>query len=193
MPEGPEVETEKLHEAIHEKLEQEGGALLRTIAVSTALLAALAAIASLRAGATVNEALLAKTDATKLQAQASDQWAYYQAKGVKAAVAEGAGAAFEAAGRAAPAAYAERQHKYAAEQDEIKSEAGRLEKERDAREEEASHLLHAHERYSVAVALFQVSIALGAVAALTRMRLIWVGSALLGLAGLVAFVLGWMG
>jgi hypothetical protein len=193
MPEGPEVETEKLHEAIHEKLEHEGGALLRTIAVTTALLAALAAIASLRAGATVNEALLAKTEATRLQAQASDQWAYYQAKGVKAAVAEGAAAAFEAAGRPSPPAYAERQRKYAAEQEEIKHEADRLEKERDAREAEAVGLLHAHERHSVAVALFQVSIALGAVAALTRLRLIWVGSVLLGLGGLVAFVLGWMG
>jgi hypothetical protein len=42
MPEGPEVETEKLHEAIHEELEKEGGRLLRTIALTAALLAALA-------------------------------------------------------------------------------------------------------------------------------------------------------
>ncbi len=192
MPEGPEVETEKLHEAIHEELEK-GGALVRTIALTTALLAALAAIASLRAGATVNEALLLKTEATRLQAQASDQWAYYQAKGVKASVAEGASAAFEAAGKTAPAAYAEKQRRYTAEQEEIKGEAAKLEKERDEKEAEASRLLHLHERYSIAVALFQVSIALGAVAALTRLRLVWAGSAVLGLAGLVAFVLGWMG
>jgi hypothetical protein len=193
MPEGPEVETEKLHEAIHEELEREGGTLVRTIALTTAILAALAAIASLRAGATVNEALLLKSDATRLQAAASDQWAYYQAKGVKAAVAEGSAAAFEAAGKPAPAAYAERQKKYADEQAEIRAEAGKLEQERDAKETEASHLLHIHERYAAAVALFQVSIALGAVAALTRLRLVWAGSALLGLAGAVAFVLGWVG
>ena len=193
MPEGPEIETEQLHEAIHEELEREGGTLIRTIALTTAILAALAAIASLRAGATVNEALLLKTDATRLQAAASDQWAYYQAKGVKAAVAEGAAAAFEAAGKPAPAVYAQRQKGYADEQAEIRAEAGKLEKERDEKEAEASHLLHVHERYAAAVALFQVSIALGAVAALTRLRLVWAGSALLGLAGAVAFVLGWVG
>jgi hypothetical protein len=43
------------------------------------------------------------------------------------------------------------------------------------------------------VALFQVSIALGAVAALTRLRLVWLGSAFLGLAGGIALVMGWMG
>ena len=74
MPEEPEVETERLHEAIHEELEREGGHLLRRIALTTALLAAVAAIASLRAGGTVNEALALKTDATRLQAEASDQW-----------------------------------------------------------------------------------------------------------------------
>jgi len=66
MPEGPEVESEKLHEAIHEELEREGGMFLRGVALTTALLAALAAIASLRAGATVNEALVLKAEATRL-------------------------------------------------------------------------------------------------------------------------------
>ncbi len=77
MPEEPEVETEKLHEAIHEAFEREGGGgFLRQIALTTAILAALASVASLRAGATVNEALVLKTEATRLQAEASDQWAY---------------------------------------------------------------------------------------------------------------------
>ena len=73
MPEGPEVETDRLTEEIQEKLESEGGGFLRAIALTTALFAALAAIAALRAGATVNEALLFKTDATRLQAEASVQ------------------------------------------------------------------------------------------------------------------------
>src|SRR5512142_150514 len=123
MPEAPGVETEKLHEAIHEELEREGGALLRSIALTTALLAALAALASLRAGGTVNEALALKTEATRLQAEASDQWAYYQAKGVKAAVAEAASASFEAAGREAPARYGERARRYEQEQEQIREKA----------------------------------------------------------------------
>src|SRR5450631_4864982 len=112
MPEGPEVDTDKLHEAIQEKLEHDGGAFLRGIALSTALLAACAAIASLRAGATVNEALVLKTEATRLQAEASDQWAYYQAKGLKAAVQEASASAWLATGKEAPARFAEEQKRY---------------------------------------------------------------------------------
>ena len=188
MPEGPEVETEKLHEAIHEELEREGGALVRTIALSTALLAALAAIASLRAGATVNEALLLKTEATRLQAEASDQWAYYQAKGVKAAVQEATAASYLAAGKEPPAASAEKVARYGEEQKEIEKTAKEKEKQRDERSEEADHLLHAHHRFANAVAFFQVSIALGAVAALTRSKLVWVGSMVVGAAGLALAV-----
>ena len=98
MPEGPEIETEKLHEAIQEEMEREGGGFLKQIALTTAVLAAFAAIAALKAGATVNEALVLKTESTRLQAQASDQWAYYQAKGLKAAVQEATAASWEAAG-----------------------------------------------------------------------------------------------
>ena len=186
MPEGPEVETERLHEAIHEELEQEGGGFLRAIAVTTALLAALAAVASLRAGATVNEALVLKTEAARLQAEASDQWAYYQAKGVKAAVQEGIRASWTAAGKAPPPEAAERQKRYTEEQEAIAEKARELERERDARSGEADHLLHLHHRYANAVAFFQVAIALGAVAALTRYRLVWIGSLAVGLAGLGA-------
>src|SRR5690242_16084313 len=79
MPETPEVDTDKLREAVHEELEHAGGSFLRRIALTTAILAAIAAIAALNAGSTANEALVLKTEATQLQAQASDQWAYYQA------------------------------------------------------------------------------------------------------------------
>lgn len=193
MPEEPEIETEKLHEAIHEELEKGGGSFIRSIALTTALLAALAALSSLEAGATVNEALVLKTEATRLQAEASDQWAYYQAKGVKASVAEGAAAAFAAAGKEAPPAYEERRRRYVLEQDAIQEKAKEREREREAKDREADHLLHLHHRYAAAVAFFQVSIALGAIAALTRIRLVWLGSMALGAAGIVFALLGLAG
>ena len=189
MPEGPEVETEKLHEAIHEQVEKEGGAFLRNIALTTALLAALAAIASLRAGGTVNEALRLETTATRLQAEASDQWAYYQAKGVKGAVAEAAKAAWLAAGKEPPEAHGAKKERYEDEQKEIQGKARELEKERDAKEHEAEHLMHLHHRFAEGVAFFQVAIALGAVAALTRKPLVWFGSLLVGSIGLLFFAM----
>ena len=188
MPEGPEIETETLHESIREELEKEGGGFLRKIALSTALLAVFAAFAALRAGATVNHALLLRTDATQLQSQASDQWAYYQAKSVKAAVQESIRASWLASGKEPPASVAEKLDRYEKEQEAIKEKAVELEKERDAKVRESDHLLHGHHGFANAVALFQVAIALGAIAALTRNRLVWAGSLVVGLGGLALLV-----
>jgi hypothetical protein len=188
MPEGPEVETEKLQEEIQEELEHAGGALLRSIALSTAIFAALAAIAALKAGATVNEALVLKTEATRLQAEASDQWAYYQAKGIKAATAEAARTSWLAIAKEPPPEYAEKQKRYGEEQKEIEKKARELEKQRDEKSKEADELLHHHHGFANTVALFQVAIALGAVAALTRSRPVWMGSLLLGTGATALFL-----
>ena len=188
MPEEPEIDTERLHAAIEEELENDGGRFLKQIALSTALLAVCASIASLQAGATVNEALVLKTESTRLQAEASDQWAYYQAKGLKAAIKDAAGNAWAASGKDAPPELANDRRRYEAEQKEIEIKAREIERERDRRDKEASALLARHHGFAAAVALFQVSIALAAVAALTRNRLVWYGSLVVGLAGAAALV-----
>jgi hypothetical protein len=175
-------------EKIHEEVEHEGGALLKRIALSTALFAALAAIAALKAGATVNEALVLKTEATRLQAEASDQWAYYQAKGIKAATAEASRTSWLAIGKEPPAEYAEKQKRYLEQQKEIDRKAREKEKERDEKSKEADELLHHHHGFANTVALFQVAIALGAVAALTKSRPVWAASLLLGAAATVLFL-----
>jgi len=189
MPEGPEIDTDKLREAIDEELEHEGGALLRGIALSTALFAAMAAIASLEAGGTVNEALALKTEATQLQARASDQWAYYQAKGLKATVTELSKNSWSALDKTPPEDLTKNLERYAEDQRKSKEQAEELEHQRDEKGKEADELMHHHHFYAQSVALLQVSIALGAVAALTRRRVVWIGSALLGLVGCGVF--GW--
>ncbi len=187
MPEEPEVETEKLHEAIKEEREKEGGNFLKVIALTTAILAALAAVASLQAGDTINTALVLKNEATRLQAEASDQWAYYQAKGIKAAVHEASANAWMAAGRTAPAHFDTDRARYADEQKEIMKKAQEKEKERDAKSAEGEHEIHKHHGFARSVTMFQVAIALGAVAALTRSKPVWGGSLLVGGAGVVMF------
>ncbi len=188
MPEDPEIQTDDLQEAIRRELDGESGALMRRIALTTAILAALAAIAALRAGATVNEALILKTEATRLQAEASDQWAYYQAKGVKQAVQEASKSSWRAIGKEPPAAFAAEQARYVAEQTDIQKKARELERQRDERSAEADHLFRRHHGFANDVAIFQIAIALGAVAALTRLRLVWYGSLALGVAGIIVFV-----
>jgi hypothetical protein len=189
MPEEIEVDTDSLREKIAEEHEKHGGSFLRWISLTTALLAALAAIASLKAGATVNEALVLKTDATRLQAQASDQWAYYQAKGIKGAVAQSSINTWEAAGKLAPPRLAEETVRYTAQQDSISRKAAELEHQRDEKSREAEVLISQHHLFAAAVALLQISIAIGAIAALTVSRLVWFGSIALGAVGAVLLAL----
>jgi uncharacterized protein DUF4337 len=189
MPEEPELDIDKLHEEIHEEVEREGGSLLKAIALTTALFAAIAAIAALRAGGTINEALVLKTDATRLQAEASDQWAAYQAKGIKSGLQTAAESAWIALGKQPPPGFESERRRYAREQADIAQVARAKERERDQKGLEADHLLHRHHRFADSVALFQVAIALGAVAALTRIKLVWYGSIALGLSGAALFLM----
>ena len=153
----------------------------------------MAAVASLEAGSTVNEALALKTEATRLQAEASDQWAYYQAKGLKATVTEVSRNTWIALDKQPPEELAKSEERYAEDQRKSMEKAKELERERDEKSAEADHLMHRHHFYAQAVALLQVSIALGAVAALTRKRLVWAGSALLGVIGAAVFAYGFAG
>src|ERR1700733_1332632 len=78
-----EVPTEHLHETIEEKVEEaikeneKGWSMY--VAISTALIAVLAAISALLAGHHSDEAVIE-------QIKAADQWNYYQAKGIKAEI-----------------------------------------------------------------------------------------------------------
>jgi len=169
MPEGPEIETEKLHESVTEAVERRDSGLLRTIALTTAILAVVAALAALQAGATVNEALMLRGDAARLQG--------------KAAVQDVARNSWLAAGKEPPSEYGDTVRRYSGEQAELQRKAQEKEAERDKCIEESDHLLHLHHRFANAVVLLQISIALGALAALTRQRWIWWVSLVAGVTG----------
>ncbi len=189
MPEEIDIDTDSLRETIDREIEREAGGLLRTIALTTALFAALAAIASLEAGGKVNEALALKTEATRLQAEASDQWSYYQAKGLKAAIADAQKNIWIALDKTPPAQLATDSQRYQDDQKTSREKAEALERERDAKSAESDALMHRHHFYAEAVAMLQVAIALGAIGALTRRRAAWIGSVLLGAIGCALF--GW--
>src|SRR4051812_35336188 len=108
MPEEIEVPTEHLHEEIHHAAEHGGGRWIGGGALSTAILAVFAAVAALLAGKFANEAMID-------QLHASDQWAYYQAKGIKALIIESKTNPSEAD--------KQRAERYAHEQEEIKKTA----------------------------------------------------------------------
>jgi hypothetical protein len=117
----------------------------------------------------------------------ADQWAFYQSKGIKAAVQEASQTSWLAIGKEPPTKYGETQKRYVDEQAEIQKKAKEFEKKRDEKSTEADHLLHRHHGFANSVAILQVAIALGAVAALGRNKLIWLFSLLAGASGVALF------
>ena len=199
MPDEIEIETKELRETItemraeHDKEAKDSG-WLRYVSLTTAFLAVIAAVAALKAGALVNEAILSKNDAVLKQAQASDQWAYYQAAGVKGNTAQYFAILVQgASGKDAEAKrYVSDAKKYEAKKADVEKEARKLETERDHAEVEANELMKRHEIFALAVTFTQVAIALGAIAALTKSRPVWYLSSLVGLLGLFFFIRGWL-
>ncbi len=167
-----EIPLEGLHEHVHHAAEHGGTPWISWVALSTAILAVLAAIAGLLSGSHANEAMMA-------QIESSDQWAFYQAKGIKASILE----AKMTLGAGAAEADKEKVAKYMEEQAEIQREAR-------GSEAAAKANFHQHEVFARAVTMFQIAIATAAISALTRRKRYWVGSMLLGAAGLVFLALG---
>jgi len=176
MPEELEVPTEHLSETIREHAEKERQTWILAVALSTAMLAVFAAITALLAGHHANEAMIE-------QIRAADQWAYYQAKGIKLAVLESKMELLVTLGKEGSGTDSAKAEEYKVQQKEIQEKA--LEKE----ESSELHLRH-HNTLAKSVTLFQIAIAVAAISVLTRRKWMWLGSLMLGSAGLVVFVLG---
>ena len=167
-----EVPLEHLHEEIHHHAEHGGPPWISWVALSTAILAVLAAIAGLLSGKHANEAMMS-------QIQASDQWGYYQAKSIKAAVLEAKTTLAEAATEKDK----EKAAQYQEQQAEIKLEA-------EHKEAEAASNFHKHEVFARSVTMFQIAIAIAAISALTKKRRYWFVSLGFGVVGAVFLGLG---
>jgi hypothetical protein len=170
-----EVPTEHLHEKINETAAESAERWILKVALTAALLAVFAAITALLAGHFSNEAMIG-------QIQASDKWAYYQAKGIKSAVMESRFDILHQMGKEPSAKDLEKADNYKAEQKEIE----KLAREKEA---ESEKYLALHNMLAKGVTIFQVAIAICAISALTRRKWLWYGSIALGLTGAVLFVI----
>ncbi|MGA2549197.1 MAG: DUF4337 domain-containing protein [Burkholderiaceae bacterium] len=135
------------------------------IAMTTALLATLGAMFGYMAGLTQADASLYKSTAAIRTTEASDQWNYYQAKGNKQNLAE-LGVALGAADQKPK--FASDVERYGREKDEIKAEAQRLTEESRKMDRLSEESMHVHHRWAQATTLLQISIAMAAIALLTR-------------------------
>jgi hypothetical protein len=194
MPED-ELETSEIRERLEESNKHAEEADARAgwivyLSLSTALIAVLAAISSLESGAYSNDALLLKNEALLAQTKAADQWAYYQAKSVKGTIYSSQAAQLLTSNPELAAKAQKEAERYAKEEQEISTTANELEKKVAEDSEHSSESMEHHHRFAYAVTMFQISIALAAVAALSRQRAVWYGGLLVAVVGLVYFVDG---
>src|SRR5436189_3433036 len=143
--EEPEVPLEHLHEHVNESAKHTGEAWISWVALSTAILAVLAAIASLLSGEHANEAMMN-------QIEASSQWSYYQAKSIKSSVVD-----VKMALSSVPDEQDQsKRARYEKEQEEIKSEA-------EGKQAAAKSYFHKHEVYTRGGPKCTIEIIMGAI------------------------------
>ncbi|MDB5004055.1 MAG: hypothetical protein JWQ34_2280 [Mucilaginibacter sp.] len=171
-------EIENYSEKIHEQSNEHAHHILSEgkerwvlfVALSTALIAVLAAITGLLAGEHADEAMLA-------QIHASDQWAYYQAKGIKSETLVEAGKLLVAFGKTPIVVDEEKIKENKKEQAEIK------EKAEDFQKESNIHVAK-HSVFARGITLFQISIAIGAISIIVKRKSLWfvsIGFACIGI------------
>ena len=202
MPEEPEVETSELQEAIeelHHDREEREAEEARTkwtkyVGLATAIFAVFAALGALESGSLVNEAMIQRL-------KASDSWNEYQADKDKihgdergAFILVDAGFKPESVPKkiknTARMTPGQRLEFFLGDIDRENEKTKDLGKEATKLSKESEELLEHHHKFAYSVTGIQVAIALGAVAAMTKMKWVWLVSLVFGLAGVVMFAKG---
>lgn len=181
MEEEYEMPTPHEH-AVEEAAEHESDGLAQRVALMTAILSTIGALISYQSGSAQNEAMFLKNQSILKQAEASDQWAYYQSKSTKSHLDE-AMAALATAPELKAHFLSDRDREDKAKA-EIQREAKKLQAESRKLGEESEAKLRPHERMALGLTFIQIAVALAAITVLTRKRwLIWgsLGSAMIGI------------
>lgn len=178
--EDAEVPTEGLQEELHHQATHSHprDRWIAWVALSSALFAALAAVGALLSGHHANESMLE-------QLHASDHWAEYQSKSIKAAILRSRLSLLGAFGKETPKADEDKAKQYEFQQAEISKEA------KNEEQESAVHLA-IHQIYARSVTFSQIAIALGAIAALSRKKRFWFIALGSGGMGVVFLVQGFL-
>jgi hypothetical protein len=174
-----EVPTEHLHEQIEEGAEEMKQKWTLYVALSTAMMAVLAAVAGLLAGHHANEAMIERV-------KASDQWNFYQSKNLKQEIAINTDKILHVLGSKKDSAIED----HAADIARYDKEKAEIRKEAEEDEHQSEAHLGKHVPLASAVTAFQIAIAISAISILTRRKKLWYGSLLLTAVGLVFFIMG---
>jgi hypothetical protein len=185
-----EVPSPHEHE-LEEAVEKELGGFAQKVALMTAVLATIGALISYQSSSAQNDAMFLKNQSILKQTEASDQWAFYQAKSIKShlddAVAQLSNSPELKEHFLANKAKEDKERiKVQADAEKLEAESRRLGKESEAK-------LKPHEILALSLTFIQIAIALAAITVLTRRQwLLWgsVGSAAIGIVmAVIAFSL----
>lgn len=175
---GSEFHVHGAHEHEMEHASHSGGS--SSLAVATAILATVGAVFSYMGGYTQANAALFKNDAAITKTEAANQWNFYQAKSSKQNMAELSAELMTQPDKKQK--YLDSVERYKTEKQEIKLKAEALEKESLNWDEQSEQQMHQHHRWAQATTSLQVSIAMAAIALLTRRR--WMEFMMYGLAAI---------
>ena len=156
-----------------------GYSLTNQIALFTAIISTVGAIFSYMGGLTQAEAMLFKNNAAIKKTEASNQWNFYQSKSSKQNLSE---LALALVPQERKDFYTKEIDRYKGEKAEIKLAADKLEAEATNWDLRSEAEMHVHHRWSQATTAIQVSIALAAIALLTRKK--WLEIGMFGMGGL---------
>jgi Na+/glutamate symporter len=165
------------HELEHAAQHGAKDSFTSNIAVMTAVLATIGALFSYMGGATQANAGLYKNNAAIKKTEASNQWNYYQAKSSKQNLSE---LALALVPEDRKGQYQQEVERYKKEKADIKAGAEKLEAEATDWDKQSDAQMHLHHRWAQATTALQISIALAAIALLTRRS--WLGYAVGGVA-----------
>ena len=179
----------ELEHAVQHASQGEAGGMINQIAMFTAVIATVGAIFAYMGGATQANAGLYKNDAALYKTKASNQWNYFQAKSTKQALAE---VSRDLAPADKQAFYQAKIDRYEKEKKEIETEANKLDAESAEWDKRSAEQMHLHHRWAQATTALQVSIALAAIALLTRKKWLEWGMFGVGAIGLAIGVLAAM-
>jgi len=164
---------------------REESPLVLPVSITIAILAVLVAVATLFGHRSHTEELL-------LQAKASDQWAYYQAKNGRLntdqAIADLLGAvSVEDKEKAAAlrGKYLKDVERYSTDKDDISEKATELEKERDRYQ-------HRADRFDASEGILEFALIVCSITLLTNKKFFWFGGILIGLIGLLVALSGFL-
>ena len=168
------------HEIEHATHHAAGEGMTNQIALFTAVIATVGAIFSYMGGATQANAGLYKNNAAIKKTEASNQWNYYQAKSSKQNLSELALALVTTDDKRD--FYKKEIDRYKGEKAEIKLAADKLEAEAVEWDKKSDEQMHQHHRWAQSTTALQVSIALAAIALLTKKK--WLEWGMFGMGGI---------